>query len=135
MSSIAKILVIEDVKFAQSALISMLQRFNCDVDGASGGREAIEKISENKYDLILADVDLDDMEGMTIAETVRNSEQESGGHVPIVALTAYGDNFFREKALASGMDDFLVKPLTFDTAQILLNKWIKNKQPQHADER
>ncbi|MCP4476088.1 MAG: response regulator [Gammaproteobacteria bacterium] len=123
MNNAVKILVIEDVNFSRQALVSMLTRFNCEVESASNGYDAIAKVAENHYDLILTDIALNDMEGMTVAETVRNIPAQNAANVPIVALTSYGDDFLKKQALSSGMNDFLMKPLTFDSALALLKKW------------
>ena len=125
MSSRATLLIIEDVNFAREAMVSMFARLNCEVGSAANGRAALEKIATKAYDLIVVDLDLADMEGLTVVETVRNSDHERALDVPMVALTAYHQAFFREKAMACGMNDLTAKPLTFDMAEQLIRKWVK----------
>lgn len=121
MNSKARILVIEDVDFSRKAVVSMLNGLQCTADSASTGQEALEKLNSNPYDLVLVDINLRDMEGMTFAETARYYESK----VPMIALTSYPDELIRAEALHSGMNDFIAKPLTFNKAKILLGKWCK----------
>ena len=121
MNNLAKVLVIEDVNFSREALASMLTRLHCEVDSVAGGYEALEKVSNKHYDLIITDIKLKEMEGITLAETLRDQLAEP---TPVIGLTSYGDDTLKAEALAAGMDDFLNKPLTFDSANLLLRKWI-----------
>ncbi|MCP4476087.1 MAG: response regulator [Gammaproteobacteria bacterium] len=111
MNDPVRLLVIEDVNFSRQALVSMLTRFNCEVDSAANGYEAIEKVDDHHYNLIICDIHLPDMEGMMLTETLRQ----------------HHDDFFKTQALSSGINGLLQKPLTMDAAEALLKKWVGDK--------
>ena len=110
-----KILLVEDIELAQIIARHMLKSLHCDVDVASTGMEAIQKARDNQYDYILMDLGLPDMDGFTAAEKIHEFS-----HVPIIALTAHVEAQYKEKALASGMQDFLTKPLDEKAVRELL---------------
>ncbi|HOT76310.1 MAG TPA: response regulator, partial [Candidatus Wallbacteria bacterium] len=76
------------------------------------GREAVELYLAQKFDAIIMDGQMPEMSGFEAARRIRELESETGGHVPIIALTAYAMSGDREKFLAAGMDDYLTKPVT-----------------------
>lgn len=117
-----KVLVIEDVKIAQKMAALILTRLNCEVSLAGTGNRALELINTNAYQLILLDLGLPDIDGITIAEAIRNNLNVQKT-VPIIALTAHSDDDIKQKCIAAGIDDFLTKPLTFDSAEVLIKKF------------
>lgn len=119
MSHCPKLLVIEDADFSRAAAVSMFQNMKCEAEGVATGREALAKLADNTYDLIIVDIDLEDMQGMTFVETARHYD----ANLPMIALTAYNDALIKAQSLSSGMNDFIAKPLTFDTATQLLRTW------------
>ena len=78
---------------------------------ASNGREALALAEEGDFDLLLLDVHMPELDGFQVARAVREREQNAGGHLPIIALTARSRKEDRERCLAAGMDDFLTKPV------------------------
>ncbi len=118
------VLVVEDIKFSREAVVSMLTRLNCQAEGAATGQEALNKLAQQSYDIVLIDLDLPDTEGITLAETIRHCYPRPD--MALVALTAYAHDFFKHNALQHGMQDFLAKPLTFDSATSMLRKWAKH---------
>lgn len=108
MHSKKKILVVDDNSGNRLLLKYNLEGF-FDIDFASNGLSAINKFKENKYDLILMDIHMPDIDG--VETTIQIRKLENGHRTPIFAVTS---NMFREqkeKCIAAGMDDYIVKPI------------------------
>lgn len=120
------ILLVEDVKIQQKLAIMTLQAFQCEIDAADTGIHAIELINKKNYDLILMDLGLADIDGLTLTETIRKMEGKIK-HTPIIALTAHADSSLKASCLKIGMDDFIVKPLTIESVQALFHKHFHQK--------
>jgi CheY-like chemotaxis protein/HPt (histidine-containing phosphotransfer) domain-containing protein len=84
------------------------------VTTVANGREVVEKASEWPFDLILMDVQMPEMDGFEATAAIRRREQVSGGHIPIIAMTAHAMAGDRERCLAAGMDAYVSKPLRPD---------------------
>src|ERR1700719_1695463 len=78
---------------------------------AINGREAVEAASKEAFDLIFMDVQMPEMDGFEATVRIREAEQRTGQHTPIVALTAHAMVGYRDRCLAAGMDDYFCKPL------------------------
>ncbi len=78
---------------------------------AGNGLEALSKLEKQRYDLILMDVQMPEMGGLETTRRIREREQTSGEHIPIVAMTANAIKGDRERCLESGMDDYVSKPV------------------------
>ena len=92
-------------------------------DLAANGREAAQAVLDQTYDLVLMDCQMPEMDGFQATRLIR--EQESPGHrVPILAMTANAMQGDRERCLASGMDDYLAKPVTLDGLKNALHRWL-----------
>lgn len=117
------VLLVEDIKIAQKVASLRLMELNCEVDTAETGARAIELVNQHTYDLILMDLGLPDMDGLTVTETIRKMEK-TDEHVPIIALTAHEAEDIKESCLKVGMDDFLGKPLTIEKARSVIDKFL-----------
>ena len=102
------ILLVEDIELNVMVAKALLEKLGQTVDVAMTGQEAIDKARENHYDLILLDIQLPDMTGFDVANTLRDEDLVMG--TPMVALTA---NVIkkREEYLQNGMDDVIAKPI------------------------
>ena len=121
-----KILLVEDSPLPQMVVKTLLQQLDCLVDVAATGEDSIVLCQQNHYDLIFMDIGLPGIDGILAAQLIR--EQENPGHrIPIVALTTHDDQALKTKALAAGMDAYLLKPLTLEPAQGVLNKYCCKK--------
>lgn len=119
-----KILVVEDYFINQEVTEDILHLMGCEVDLAENGKEALEKWKSNTYDLILMDVQMPEMDGYQTTRQIR--EREAGkNRAIIVALTANALQGDREKCLASGMDDYISKPIEVSKLEEILNKYLK----------
>jgi signal transduction histidine kinase/DNA-binding response OmpR family regulator/HPt (histidine-containing phosphotransfer) domain-containing protein len=111
----ARILLAEDNEINQEVAVEILTNagFRCDI--VSNGREAIESVQKDQYDLVLMDCHMPEMDGLEATTTIREIESkgavEYSESIPIVALTASALAGERERCLAAGMTDYLTKPL------------------------
>jgi PAS domain S-box-containing protein len=117
-----RILLAEDNVVNQKIGVRLLEKCGCRVDLAANGREAVEMASRFAYDLIFMDCGMPEMDGYEATRTIRSSEH-NGAHIPIVALTAHAIAGTREECLASGMNDYVPKPVTIDMLQEALLRW------------
>jgi CheY-like chemotaxis protein len=78
------------------------------------GRAAVDAVEDSAYDLVLMDVQMPDMDGLQATRAIRQREQDTGQHVPIVAMTAHALKGDREKCIQAGMDGYVAKPIRQD---------------------
>jgi signal transduction histidine kinase/DNA-binding response OmpR family regulator len=116
------VLVAEDNVVNQIVITEMLRSRGHGCDIASDGEQAVEKAMQNHYDLILMDCQMPEMDGYTAAATIRQQENGSGRHIPIVALTANATVTDRDKCIAAGMDDYCAKPVSEDLLFSIVQK-------------
>ncbi len=117
-----RILLAEDNEINQKIVLRMLERVNCHVDLVSNGREAVEAVAANRYDLVLMDVQMPEMDGLAATEAIRRMEGATR-HTPIAAMTANAMTGDRERCLAAGMDDYTSKPLRLEDLERLVARW------------
>lgn len=115
-----KVLVVEDNEINQELMLEILERFDCDVDTAKNGVEAIEKVSTSDYALIFMDMQMPVMGGLEATKKIR----EMKSSIPIVALTASSMQGEKEKCLEAGMDDYLAKPFAFQDLEAFIVKYL-----------
>ncbi len=107
-----RVLVAEDTLANQKIVKSILSKRGHAVEIARNGREVVEMIRHEPFDIILMDVQMPIMDGFQATSTIRSLEAHLGRRVPIIALTAHARQGDRERCLAAGMDDYLVKPVS-----------------------
>lgn len=103
-----RILVVEDGLVHQKLATRLLERQGYEVMITSNGEEAVDALATQGFDLVLMDVEMPVMDGLTATSIIRDRESDVGGHIAIVALTSTAD---REQCLAAGMDGYILKPL------------------------
>jgi CheY-like chemotaxis protein len=106
-----RVLVAEDNAVNQQVAVGMLEREGHHTVLAGNGREALALLEREAVDLVLMDVQMPELDGFETTAAIREREQQSGGHLPIVALTAHAMKGDAERCLAAGMDAYLAKPL------------------------
>ena len=120
-----KVLVVEDTPMNQQLAQWTLQKLGCTVDIAVNGEMALQKIRAETYDLILMDLQMPGMDGITATYEIRRIEiTEALKMTPIVAMTAHVLDADRAMAKAAGMQDFLIKPVSADEFQRVLNSYL-----------
>jgi CheY-like chemotaxis protein len=105
-----KLLLVEDNPVNQKVTILTLQSLVRGIDTALNGQEALKKLENSDYDLILMDIQLPLMNGLQATEKIRELESSGNSHVPIIAITANAMIGDREQCLSAGMDDYISKP-------------------------
>jgi PAS domain S-box-containing protein len=126
-----KVLVVEDGHVNQLVSSRMLQKRGHLVTLASSGQEALDFFKSEPFDIILMDVQMPGMNGLEATAAIRVIEQDTGRHVPIVAMTANAMKGDRELCLAAGMDDYLAKPLRSAEVFQTIEKF--SRSPQHSE--
>lgn len=121
------ILLVEDEPINQLVTQKQLEKWNLGVSTAQTGKEALEMMLEQEFDCILMDVQMPEMDGMTATSIIRQREEGTGKHIPIIAFTAAAMAGDKERFLASGMDDYIAKPIDIDHLYRIL-KGIKSTQ-------
>jgi len=104
------ILLVEDNLINQKITLLTLKPLVNSIDTASNGMEALTKVSESKYDIILMDIQMPVMSGLIAAEEIRAIEANTESHIPIIAITANAMLGDKEKCISAGIDDYISKP-------------------------
>jgi PAS domain S-box-containing protein len=110
-AGVLRVLLAEDNAVNQRLAVRLLEKRGHHVVLAANGREALEAIGRENFDLVLMDVQMPDMDGFEATAAIRQNEHSSGTHLPIIALTAHAMKGDRERCLAAGMDGYLAKPI------------------------
>jgi CheY-like chemotaxis protein len=119
MSQNNLVLVVEDSHLLQKVAITHLKRIaNVDIHLASNGEEAVNAARNHKYALILMDIQMPIMDGLTAATEIRKIQAQRGYDCPIVAITASTSAM---ECLSAGMDDWFSKPAKFD---YIIQRWL-----------
>jgi CheY-like chemotaxis protein len=103
------ILLAEDDAVNQKLTVKMLEKRGWNVKATTNGKEALEVLKKEHFDIILMDIQMPVMDGYEAAKAFR--QQESGEHTPMIALTAHAFEEEKQKCLDSGMDDVITKPI------------------------
>ncbi|MEG3637762.1 response regulator [Magnetococcus sp. PR-3] len=125
-----QVLLVEDNKVNQKVALGMLQPLGVEVQVASSGKEAIEYVQNQNFDLILMDLHMPQMGGLEATQILREQAKAGEAHLPIVALTATDHDADRQQALNVGMDGFVSKPLHLSDLKKVLNQWLGNKREE-----
>jgi CheY-like chemotaxis protein/HPt (histidine-containing phosphotransfer) domain-containing protein len=120
-----RLLVVEDNPVNQEVALGILGTFGYRADVAADGRIALQALAEKDYDLVLMDCQLPDVDGYEATRIIREPTSQVRNHkIPVIAMTAHAMTGDREKCLASGMDDYLTKPLQPAALKKQLEKWL-----------
>jgi signal transduction histidine kinase/DNA-binding response OmpR family regulator/HPt (histidine-containing phosphotransfer) domain-containing protein len=119
----ARILVAEDNTTNQLVAVGLLERLGYRADVVSNGREAVEAVGRSRYDLVLMDCQMPEMDGFEATRTIRQNESPDR-RLPILALTADATVQGREQCLGSGMDDYVTKPIDRAHLREALLRWL-----------
>src|SRR5450432_3600670 len=118
-----RVLLAEDNEFDRVLIERVLCTLNCEVDLAPSGREAVRRFHHGKYDLVLMDCHMPDLDGLEATRQIRAVEGP-GEHVPILAVTAGTVPGARQACFQAGMDDFIAKPFSLSTLRRKASHWL-----------
>ncbi|WP_121354561.1 response regulator [Flavisolibacter nicotianae] len=122
------VLVVEDNEINRGLLRTLLRQWQVQCDFAGNGKEAIQKLERQKFDLVLMDIQMPEMDGYTATQAIRT---ELGLQIPIIAMTAHAMAGEREKCLGYGMNDYLSKPVREEQLQKILLRFAAQNNPVH----
>ena len=128
----ARVLVAEDNAVNQRVATRMLESMDYRADVVANGIEAVEAVSRVPYAAVLMDVQMPEMDGHAATAEIRRREEGTNAHVPIIAITADAMEGDRERALASGMDDYLAKPVRQEDLSEVLARWVQRETPENG---
>ncbi|HSZ25676.1 MAG TPA: response regulator [Cytophagaceae bacterium] len=109
-----KVLVAEDSSVIQNLTKKILQFQNFDIKSVKNGKEVLKSMESESFDLILMDINMPQMDGMTCIREIRSMSDKSKSSIPVVAITGNAKNYSEEDFSSAGFNDFLAKPLDFD---------------------
>ena len=123
-----RILLADDNVINQKVALKMLERLGCRVDVAANGLEVLNAIQHVRYDVILMDVIMPEMDGIEATRKLRSKSQRYQPH--IIALTASAMESDRKKCMDAGMDAYISKPVRMDEVEKALNRFVENKDTE-----
>jgi two-component system sensor histidine kinase BarA len=123
-----RVLAVDDMEMNLRLLSTWLEPSPLKLDLAFSGQEALQLCQRKEFDLILMDVQMPHMDGLQASRLIRHTELNLG--TPIIAVTAHAFKEEQERLLASGMDDYLPKPLELSSLVDLIKRWCHQQEPQ-----
>ncbi|RMG10316.1 MAG: response regulator [Cyanobacteria bacterium J055] len=127
------VLVVEDTPINQKVVLNQLKLLGYRAECANNGREALEKLDRIPADLVLMDCQMPVLDGYQATQALREREKNNGRHTIVIALTAHALASDRQKCLASGMDDYLSKPVSIDKLGAILEHWLSRDRQDTSD--
>ena len=127
----ARILLVDDVELNRVVALAFLRQVGLGADIAVNGQQAVDKIRENTYDLVLMDIQMPVLDGLAATQLIRQDPRFA--QLPILAMTAHAMSGDRERSLAAGLNEHLVKPIDPEALYAALLRWIPARAPLAAD--
>ena len=124
----AKILIVDDTKMNLVVATAFLKETMVQIDTASGGKESVEMASKNKYDVILMDQRMPEMDGEEALHAIKSAKDGPNIGTPVICLTADAVVGARERYLSKGFDDYLTKPIDSTYLERTLKKYIPEEK-------
>lgn len=132
-----RVLLAEDNAFNRALIEHVLEPMGCQVDKAGSGTEAVRAFKPGRYDLVLMDCQMPEMDGLAATRQIRRLEA-GNGRVPVIAVTAGTVSGARRACLDAGMDDFLAKPFSLGRLRKKVLEWLLpgiDSEPPDAEDR
>jgi CheY-like chemotaxis protein len=125
-----RILLAEDNPVNQRLAVHMLEKMGHLVAMAQTGKEALDALRAGKFDLVLMDLQMPEMDGFAATRKIRKTEQGGQDRLPVIAMTAHAMKGDHEECLAAGMDDYLAKPINSEELrQVIERVMTARKEP------
>lgn len=118
-----KVLIVEDYEDTRSFMKLLIESYGYNVVEAADGIEAIDTFKQQHPDIILMDISLPFVDGLTATRAIRDYNGKT--KIPIIALTAFGQFFYKE-AIAAGCNDLINKPIDFNTLEPILSEYLSS---------
>jgi len=128
-----RVLLVEDNAVNRMVALSMLQRLGVESAVAVNGREAVEQVRRECFDLVLMDCQMPEMDGFSATRAIRAGEAQGAHRVPVIALTANATLEDRDRCIDAGMDDYLSKPFTLDQLAQTLGRWLARERTRAGE--
>jgi signal transduction histidine kinase/CheY-like chemotaxis protein len=106
-----KVLLVEDNAVNQLLAVQLLKKQGCEVTVAGDGRAALDALENERFDIVLMDLQMPNMDGFEATAAIREKEKRTGDHIPIIAMTAHALKGDDERCFAAGMDGYIAKPI------------------------
>jgi signal transduction histidine kinase/DNA-binding response OmpR family regulator len=119
----ARVLVVEDNIANLKVAVRMVEKLGYRADVAANGVEAVKVLGDVRYDAVLMDCHMPEMDGFEATRAIRRNEPV-GRHTPVIAMTASALSGDRERCLAAGMDDYISKPIKLHVVAAVLERWL-----------
>lgn len=114
MSGTKKVLVGEDSSVIQNLTKKILQFQNYEITGAKDGKQVLQYLNDEHFDILLLDINMPKMDGMECAREIRSMTDPNKQNIPIIAITGNARNYTMEDFKQAGINEYLPKPLNFD---------------------
>lgn len=128
-----QVLVAEDSVVNQTLAIRLLERRGHTAVVASTGTQALAALENQRFDVVLMDVQMPEMDGLEATAYIREQEQTTGAHIPIIAMTAHVMQGDRERCLEAGMDDYVAKPIQAEALFETIERLLPDVAPTDAE--
>ncbi len=128
------ILAAEDTPFNQKFIQRLLDRWNHRSTVVGNGKEALEALKKQSFDVVLMDVQMPQLNGLETTKAIRIEEQQTKRHIPIIAMTAHAIKGDRERCLEAGMDAYVSKPIDADKLFDTIEKLTKDPEIKETAE-
>jgi signal transduction histidine kinase/CheY-like chemotaxis protein/HPt (histidine-containing phosphotransfer) domain-containing protein len=121
-----RILIAEDNVIDQKIALVLLKKLGLHADVAGNGVDAVSAVRAHRYDIVLMDIQMPEMNGYEATAAIRELEQatSSGQHIPIIALTGSEQQGDQERCIEAGMDDYIAKPVIYEQLKYVLAQWL-----------
>lgn len=126
----ARILVADDNDMGREMLRALLENIGIEVHEAKNGLEAVDRVENEEFDLVLMDVQMPVLDGQSAARAIRALDKENIENLPIIAMTAHTLDEHRVESLAAGMNDHLTKPVNLKILYAMLQNWLPPQKQQ-----
>jgi signal transduction histidine kinase/DNA-binding response OmpR family regulator len=130
----SRVLLAEDNAVNQTLAVRLLEKRGYSVILAGDGRAAVEAFEENQFDIVLMDIQMPRMDGFEATAAIRAKEKLTGGHIPIVAMTAHALKGDEERCIAAGMDGYVSKPIRTTELFSTIERLLANKDSAPAND-
>ena len=118
-----KVLIAEDSSVIQNLTRKILQLQNYQIDSAKNGKQVLQKLENEYFDVILMDINMPTMDGIECAREIRALPDEKKANIPIIAITGNARNYTLEDFKSVGINEYVPKPLNFDNLVNMVKKY------------